>query len=485
MTGTTVKNAGAILQNLTANTAKSAKSGAASESFQTVWNSQMGKNAQNTANEAPKGQKPATDSTVQDSAKRGEATQTGAKQEVRTDDRQPVDKGTAQQPEAEELSPEELETAMETLGTAAVSLMQKIAEVFDIPMEELQGEMEQLGLEALDLLQAPELGRLILKLGGAEDASALLTDEALCGSFKAVMEQLNVSLEETAKELGLEPEQLKRLLAEQKPVPEDAQTIPADAIAGETAVSGEVPDGRASGKPDTDKAAERRSEEPIAREAETAEIPTEKTVSKATEAGERRGGEKQSGKEPEGGQRGEVFAQEFKTVQTENSLQQTQGAAGSSPWNADTQDIMRQIMDYMRVQLDADTTNLEMQLHPESLGTLRVQVESKAGVLTANFITQNEAVKAALESQMVQLRENFEEQGVKVEAIEVTVQAHAFERNLDQGREGGQGSGEPSRRARVRRISLNDLPSAEDMAAEDALAAEMLAAGGSTVDYTA
>lgn len=482
MTGTTVKNAGAVLPNLAAGAAKSAKIGAVSESFQTVWNSQMGKNAQNTASEAPKAQKPETDSAVRDSAKQGKALKTGAKQEVRADDRQPVDEGMARQPEAEELSPEELETAMETLGTAAVSLMQKIAEVFDIPMDELQGEMEQLGLEALDLLQAPELGRLILKLGGAEDASALLTDEALCGSFKAVMEQLNVSLEETAEELGLEPEQLKDLLAEKSPVPEEAQTIPVEA---ETASLEEISDGKAVEKPMADTKTERRSEESIAREAETAEIPTEKTVSKATEAGERKGGERQSGKEPDGGQRGELFVQEMRAVQQEGGLQQTQGAAGSSPWNADTQDIMRQIMDYMRVQLDADTTNLEMQLHPESLGTLRVQVESKAGVLTANFITQNEAVKAALESQMVQLQEHFEEQGVKVEAIEVTVQAHAFERNLDQGRQGGQGNGEPSRRSRVRRINLNDPVSAENMAEEDALAAEILAAGGSTVDYTA
>ena len=140
-------------------------------------------------------------------------------------------------------------------------------------------------------------------------------------------------------------------------------------------------------------------------------------------------------------------------------------------------------MDYMRIQLGADTTSLEMQLHPASLGTLQVQIASKGGVVTANFITQNEAVKAALESQMVQLKESFEEQGVKIEAIEVTVQTHEFERNLEQGR--GRNQQEPERRGRARRINLGDPLSMETMAEEDELTAEMMAMEGSTVDYMA
>ena len=118
---------------------------------------------------------------------------------------------------------------------------------------------------------------------------------------------------------------------------------------------------------------------------------------------------------------------------------------------------MRQIMDYMKVSVKADSSDLEMQLHPQSLGTLHVQVASKNGVVTANFITQNETVKAALESQMVQLKESFAEQGVKVEAIEVTVQTHPFEQNLEQGRgnQSDQESGAGVSRRRTRRINLN------------------------------
>ena len=155
-------------------------------------------------------------------------------------------------------------------------------------------------------------------------------------------------------------------------------------------------------------------------------------------------------------------------------------------WSVDTQDIMRQIMDYMRIQVKPDMSNLEMQLHPESLGTLQIQVSSKGGVVTANFITQNEAVKAALESQMIQLKESFAEQGVKVEAVEVTVQTHQFEQNLEQGR--GRQSSEPDKKSKTRRIQLNGdltMETLEELEEDEQLAAQMMAANGNTVDYTA
>ena len=135
----------------------------------------------------------------------------------------------------------------------------------------------------------------------------------------------------------------------------------------------------------------------------------------------------------------------------------------------------------MKLQFGSDTTSLEMQLHPASLGTLHIQLESKGGMVTANFITQNEAVKAALESQIVQLQESFEAQGVRIEAIEVTVQTHEFERNLEQGR--GREQQEPQKKNRSRRINLIDPLATEGLDEEETLAAEVRAAGGSTVEY--
>lgn len=178
-----------------------------------------------------------------------------------------------------------------------------------------------------------------------------------------------------------------------------------------------------------------------------------------------------------------LFLQNLRAEQFQPDVGQAQDVTGIGAWSENTQEIMNQILDYMKLQLNADTTNLEMQLHPASLGTLQIQLASKAGVVTANFIAQNEAVKAALEVQMVQLKEQFEEQGIKVESIQVTVQTHEFERNLDeQGRGRNQ---QPEKKNRTRRINLNGSLSAEDSETEEITPLGRIAVGSSTVEYTA
>ena len=156
-------------------------------------------------------------------------------------------------------------------------------------------------------------------------------------------------------------------------------------------------------------------------------------------------------------------------------------------WSGQTQDIMNQIMDYMKLQLKPDMDQLEMQLHPESLGTVRVQLMNKGGEITAQFQVQNETVKAAMESQLVDLKESLKDQGVKVEAVEVTVESNGFESNLWQGQGREENASSQNGKRTPRRINLNELDALfeERASEEELLAAKMMEMNGNTVDYTA
>ena len=121
-----------------------------------------------------------------------------------------------------------------------------------------------------------------------------------------------------------------------------------------------------------------------------------------------------------------------------------------------------------------------------------LQIASNNGVITANLQVQNETVKSALEAQLVQLLETFEEQGQKVEAIEVTVAGYDLDRSLDQGSGSQDGERKESDTPSVgrttrRRINLNDLneEDIEELTEEEQLAAEMMAMNGGNVDYMA
>ena len=152
-----------------------------------------------------------------------------------------------------------------------------------------------------------------------------------------------------------------------------------------------------------------------------------------------------------------------------------------------TEQIMNQIVEYMKINLKADTQTMELQLHPASLGTVNVQLMAKEGGLTAHFTTQNEAVRAVIETQLIQLKNQFEEQGIKVDAVEVTVANHAYGQQFSQDNENaGQ---EQSKAGKGRRsINLDQIESEEEleeMEDSERIAVEMMQASGSTVDYTA
>lgn len=149
----------------------------------------------------------------------------------------------------------------------------------------------------------------------------------------------------------------------------------------------------------------------------------------------------------------------------------------------DSQQVMNQILDYMKVSMKPEDTVLNMQLHPENLGTLHIQITAREGIMTAHFTASSEAVKAVLENQMIVLKENFEQQDIKVDAIEVTVQTHQFESNLEQGRQ--RGEEESGRKPRRRRLDVNSLESGEELTEPDQILTEMMAASGSSVDYLA
>ena len=152
--------------------------------------------------------------------------------------------------------------------------------------------------------------------------------------------------------------------------------------------------------------------------------------------------------------------------------------------------IIRQVAEQVRVQVTADASTMEMQLNPESLGKLSLSVELKQGMLTAKFIVENEQVKEAIEGQAVMLREDLDKQGVKVEAIEVAVETHEFERNLEQGQQQSQAEEEArnaeNERSRSRRnLNLDILEEEDELTEAEDLAAKIMKENGNTMDYFA
>ena len=123
----------------------------------------------------------------------------------------------------------------------------------------------------------------------------------------------------------------------------------------------------------------------------------------------------------------------------------------------DTEDVIRQINNAIKVEMSAEKTSMELTLNPENLGKVNIQVVSKNGVITANITTQDEAVRKAVEAQIVTLKENLNNQGIKVEAVSVTISGYSYAEG-----DGGREEGGQSNRRRNARLNLEDDISFED-----------------------
>lgn len=83
-------------------------------------------------------------------------------------------------------------------------------------------------------------------------------------------------------------------------------------------------------------------------------------------------------------------------------------------------DIPRQIVDQARLIRRAEDTQMVIKLNPEHLGELTLKVSvTQNGSVNASFHSDNAQVRAVIENSLVQLRQELNNQGLKVDSVEV------------------------------------------------------------------
>lgn len=359
---------------------------------------------------------------------------------------------------SEKLQNEEMK---KVAGEKADEMIQKIADTFDVTVEEVENVLETLGLTALDLLNPENLTDVVLALNPGCDALTLMTNEALYEDLKFLMSAAEELKEELAQNFGISAAEINVLQ-------EDAEMqLAVEEVVGEAEKTEAYNDLNSR-------------DSMVHTEYDGTVLPKTESIHDTKDHSSETGDES-------GSLAGQDFNQNF-MEKLADAVENTSGADSFSE-GIRGQDIMNQITEQIRVHVKQETTEMELHLHPASLGNVKVQITSAGGVMTAVFTTQNEAVKAALEAQLIQLKDNFTQQGLKVESIEVNVSAQGFERSLDQ-QEQEQNRFEDSRNKKGnRRIRLHSLEDAEgilaeDMAADDRIVADMMIRNGNTVDYT-
>ena len=146
--------------------------------------------------------------------------------------------------------------------------------------------------------------------------------------------------------------------------------------------------------------------------------------------------------------------------------QKVEGNAAQTNQARETYNVPQQIVEQAKLLQRGTDSQMIIKLNPEHLGqlSLKVSVNGNGGV-TATFHTDNAQVRAILETTMTQLRQQLDEQGIKVDNVEVHTGLPDGQLPQDQGQQGFyQDQGQ---QVRSHQTDLQDFEeSSENLAAE-------------------
>ena len=353
-----------------------------------------------------------------------------------------------------------------------------IKEQFSVTDEELNEAMEVLSMTMVDLFDPMMLKELCVELSGAGSEFELLTNEMLYTEIQDVLTDVDEMVSKLKEELGVTDGELEELVKSFAESPDEQHiTHAAEVITKEWSSDKNDSVGiKAASEEQIDNQDALKSDEIAVADVKTADSRESRKHQEQSESHEQN-----TGYSPVNAQlKDETIGQAANEIRSHYSDAQQSA------------EIARQIATQIKVQISQEKTQLEMELNPASLGKVALNVESRNGVITAAFTAQNEAVKAAIEGQIAILQENLDKQGVKVEAVEVTVASHKFEENLHKDNEENRKEQEAEEAAKIsgrQRLHINlldsDFEEGEELTEEEEINKDMMLRNGNSVDYTA
>lgn len=398
---------------------------------------------------------------------------------------------------------EELQNQLEdTKDAFETGVKEILKDELGVSDEQVEDAMSILGLQWMDLLNPASLSQLVTQLTGTEDACSLLMSE----EFTNIMQNTDELVQSLSETPGISKDEwvaLQNQLAELTAdfnetvdmadggVQEIAPQTDATITSQDTTVMAATVQMTHTTEETQNVQPEEETEDaaPVIQVNASEDAQTENNVSENA-SGEMGEPAAQSQKTKESSVNEHAQNMEFQVRAEQQTVAPEEVNKVASRTTIDVQDIMNQITEFAKVNLSPENSSIEMQLNPENLGKVYLHIAAtKEGNITAELAVSSETVKTALEAQIADLRTSLNQQGIKVDAVEVAIASHEFERNLEQNASGEEQQGsqrEESGRTAGRRLFRGELDELSGlMNEEEALAAQIMKDHGNTMDVTA
>ena len=323
----------------------------------------------------------------------------------------------------------------EKVNDAVQNVKDTIKEELDVSDEDIAKAMEVLGITDNDLLSVVKVTELVSALTGA-DSITLITDDDMSGKLTSVLDAVNTAQEDIADMLNTDVDDAVLVVRTDAVVKKDTDAT--------------VVKNTDSSITDNQSVSETESLSDVLAAKVTAQGSSKHEESTGEHTGEHTG-EQNHNTQSYGGVADSIIQSmkdSFADIVTEDTSRVSEA------------DIVNQVIDQIKLSSGRELTSIEVMLNPERLGSVHVTVTAKNGILSAQIAAQNEQVKTALENQVTALKENFQNQGIKVEAVEITVMTHQFEAGQNFGQ--NESERKQSEQKINKKLNLSDYMDDED-----------------------
>jgi len=295
------------------------------------------------------------------------------------------------------------------------AFLEDLKQILGVSDETFEEAMSSLGFTASDLFDAGNTANLIAQISGKQDAMSVITDADLSAKLKDIMQYVSDMLSNADTQYGISAEQLQ-------------------ATAQQMTDDGTVNKEFAGQKAQEDLASMQSDKYALEEGNELEQAVSEKLIvhTSVNKTGGTSGDNFDSSSERHTFDHSKGHSQVNVDINSGmNVAAQVAGtfeaAFAEGMDNVRPVDIVRQVIDSIKLNVTSEVKSMEVALNPENLGKVSLLVSVRNGVVTAKLVAENEQVKKALEGQLNILKENMENQGLKVDAIEVTIQSNAFQ----------------------------------------------------------
>lgn len=400
--------------------------------------------------------------------------------------------------------------AQDTLEQADQSIKDLLQDVLQTSDEVISTLMTQMQIQPVQLLDPPVLQDFVMQFNGQTDSTAFLTD----ASMLTQLAEITDGLQDIADRMNLTTDDFMQLLQEQTGqtvVRDDGlmdaaadvvtewqpeQTQPQTVSGQPQAVIAATADPVTAQTEVTD-AQQAEMENDSVQEAET----TQNVGMSASQEDASQNASQESSSDDmagQGGSQGTQYTvrtaadtqgtiQPMTTTEFAGQLVQATETTEAVPETNMQQmvDIVNQVVERIHTHVQEDTTTMQLQLNPESLGKVLLSVSNKNGVMTASFTVQTNEAREALENQMFVLRENLEQKNLKVESVEVSVSDFDFSQNSQMDAQDQKGYEQGNGRRAPMQFEEAEEETAEEPVQPGKAQNSAMQMSGSNIDYTA